>query len=92
MTTFTKFIQDAAGKKAVDPDFLDRFNRAGCPRIDSLNALKKWARERWPEENPSDYRKSDPNAPHGREGLGLIWSKYLDWAEAAPAPKPAKVA
>jgi hypothetical protein len=45
-----------AGKRAIDPDILDRLVRSE-EKIDTLTALLKFARERWPEHFPADFRK-----------------------------------
>src|SRR5689334_2798852 len=77
--SFMKFLQTDAGKKTVDPDFLDRLTRSGI-KIDTLTALLKFARERWPEHFPADFRK-DPGTPFGREAMRKIWREYLAWSE-----------
>jgi len=66
---------------------LDRLTRSDT-KIDSLNALTKFAKERWPEHYPADFRKDEPGSPYGRAAVKAIWCAYLDWAETAAEKKP----
>jgi hypothetical protein len=83
VTTFMKFLQTDAGRKAIDPEFLDRLTRANT-KIDTLTALLKFARERWPDQFPADFRK-DSGTAFGREAMRKIWRDYLTWSEGKPA-------
>ena len=88
MSSFRKFIE-TEGRKLCDTELLDRITRPGAPAITTLTALLKFAKERWPDDNPSDYRKSDASAPHSREAMRKLWGAYLEWTESAPEKKPA---
>lgn len=92
MNSFSKFLESEAGKKACDLELFDRLVRFGV-KIDTVDALLKFARQRWPQHYPADFRK-DPGTPFGREAMRRIWQQYLDWKEngaldrkAAPGPK-----
>jgi hypothetical protein len=85
MTSFAKFLEAEAGRKAVDPEILDRLVRSGA-KIEMKTALLTFMRERWPDHYPPDFRK-DSGTPFGREAMRRLWREYLSWSEAAPDRK-----
>jgi hypothetical protein len=86
IATFWRFLEADAGRKAIDPNVLDRLKHSST-KPDSLTGLLKFARERWPEHFPADFRK-DSGTVFGREAMRSIWRAYLDWSENAPERKP----
>lgn len=99
ITAFWKFLETDAGRKVVDPALLPRLTHPGAPRVDSLSALIRVARERWPDHFAGGYRDDAPGDPLGRGAMKAIWAAYLSWAETAPeqssgpkAPGPKAVA
>ncbi len=96
--SFAQFLETDAGRKACDPQFIDRLGHADV-QIKSLTQLLKFANERWPEHYPADSRK-DPALfllrPLNGEAMRRLWGEYLRWKETPPerrlSPVPKAVA
>jgi hypothetical protein len=86
LKSFRAFLETSEGRAVVDKEFLERFAKANI-RVDTLGTLLRFSRERWPDANPSDYRKVGDDL-HGRERMREIWRCYLLWTEASE-PKSA---
>ena len=55
--SFAQFLETDAGRKACDPQFIDRLGHADV-QIKSLTQLLKFANERWPEHYPANSAKT----------------------------------
>jgi hypothetical protein len=74
-------MESEVGKKAADDEELvARYFAAGV-RIETKAELAAFAKQRWPEQNPSDYRRS-PGGPRSREAMAELWAHHLESREA----------
>jgi hypothetical protein len=84
MRTFQDFVKSDIGRACVNREFAGRLESVPA-RILSLNNLLRFARERWPASYPRDYRTPTVDKPHGREAMGELWAKYLEWCDSGVA-------
>jgi hypothetical protein len=87
LKSFRAFLESDAGQQAIDSDFISRFLAANV-RVETRSQLGQFAKQRWPQDNPSDYRQST-GGPRSREAMSDLWSKYLAWFEAPAVDKKA---
>ncbi|MGY3354935.1 hypothetical protein ACVWZK_001598 [Bradyrhizobium sp. GM0.4] len=80
MATIQDFLISEAGRDSIDREFASRLIRSGA-RILTLHNLLRFARERWPNNYPRDYRESTAEMPCGREAMRELWGKYLHWCD-----------
>ena len=79
MPSFSAFVRTDACRQSWGRD--ERFyERLMSADVGSLNALKQWAKERYPDHYSSDWRKT-VGKPYSREAMGRLWASYLDWKE-----------
>jgi hypothetical protein len=85
LMTFNEFITNTTeGPQGLDEEFVTRLTDSGT-RIESLSNLQRFCRERWPNQNPRDWRRSTVGMPYGREAMAALWARYLDLQEAVGA-------
>ena len=58
----------------MDAEFYTRLVRAGAS-IKSLNSLKGWAKDRYPDHYTNDWRMTT-GMPYGREAMQRLWADY----------------
>jgi hypothetical protein len=80
VTSFRVFLTTDDARHGRDPEFLTRLARSASS-INSLNALLRWSKERYPTDySPEDWRKTN-DAPNGRDAMRHLWATYLQWRE-----------
>ena len=80
MRPFVEFLKTDEGRSSVDAEFIVRFERASA-KVVTLTGLLNFARERWPASYPKNWRGTTGDEPYGRETMGLLWAKYLQWVD-----------
>jgi|SRR5215813_11081013 len=87
-TSFAAFLKTAEGQAACGEGLAKRLMPSAAS-ITNLNRLLRWARERHPDQYPSDDFRSPPTerlAPFGSRRMKQIWAAFLKWKEAQAAP------
>ena len=79
---FNAFVESDEGKELIAAEFRERLLKSGVV-VTTLTSLQKFARERWPDDYPRDWRTpTPPDAKYGRETTGDWWGQYLEWSES----------
>ncbi len=82
--TFAEFLArppDDHGQAFEVPDDFHRRLYACADQINTLTALQRWARERWPTWYTCRGGENH-DGPTGKQNMACLWAGYLEWAEA----------
>jgi len=83
--TFSNFLTTEESKDGTDPELHARLVRANGADFRTLNKLKTFVRERYPDHY-GDWREDTSDRSCGKEAVRVLWSKFLVWKEVGESP------